>query len=169
MFSGADNRCIHCGHSVHHVGPIYIGPIHNRHFVEGILNSLKETSEEERLGTHNRLLGVLTNVAEELEVPLYYEHDQLFNVVKCSVPKAISVKSAILNAGYKVSGSHCNPRALKTNAPTQFLWDICRFAVRTVSHFFLSHKFEDVSLPNLSRKKTAAIVKSIHKLCLNRI
>ncbi|CAJ0590101.1 unnamed protein product [Cylicocyclus nassatus] len=127
---GADNRCTHCGHSVHHVGPIYIGPIHNRRFVEGILASLKETSEEERLGTHNRLLGVLTNVAEELEVPLYYEHDQLFNVVKCSVPKAVSVKSAILNAGYEVSGSHCNPRALKTNAPTQFLWDICRFAAK---------------------------------------
>ncbi|CAJ0589118.1 unnamed protein product, partial [Cylicocyclus nassatus] len=60
----ADNRCIHCGHSVHHVGPIYIGPIHNRRFVEGILASLKETFEEERLGTHNRLLGVLINVAE---------------------------------------------------------------------------------------------------------
>lgn len=84
-------------------------------------------------------------------MPLYYEHDQLFNVVKCSVPKSMAVKSAILNAGYKVSeedvlsaflvserngyggikvsGSHCNPRALKTDAPTRFLWDICRFAV----------------------------------------
>ncbi|ETN75541.1 hypothetical protein NECAME_03731, partial [Necator americanus] len=91
----------------------------------------------ERLGTHNRLLGVLTNVAEELDEPLYYEHDQLFNVVKCCVPKAVSVRSAILNAGYKVSGSHCNPRALKTNAPVDFLWDICRLAVRTFSVYFL--------------------------------
>ncbi|PIO73438.1 hypothetical protein TELCIR_04596 [Teladorsagia circumcincta] len=90
--------------------------------------TLKETPEEERLGTHNRLLGVLTNVSEELDVPLYYEHDQLFNVVKCCVPKSVAVKSAILNAGYKVSGSHCNPRALKTDAPTHFLWDMCRYA-----------------------------------------
>ncbi|RCN23931.1 hypothetical protein ANCCAN_30380, partial [Ancylostoma caninum] len=67
--------------------------------------SLKETPEEERLGTHNRLMGVLTNVSEEIDVPLYYEHDQLFNVVKCSVPKAVSVKSAILNAGYKAGCS----------------------------------------------------------------
>ncbi|KAL6742666.1 hypothetical protein Aduo_015794 [Ancylostoma duodenale] len=127
---GTDNRCIHCGHPVHHAGPIYIGPIHDRTFVEGILTSLKGTPEEERLGTHNRLMGVLTNVSEEIDVPLYYEHDQLFNVVKCSVPKAVSVKSAILNAGYKVSGSHCNPRALKTDAPTYFLWDICRLAAK---------------------------------------
>ncbi|VDL79408.1 unnamed protein product [Nippostrongylus brasiliensis] len=127
---GADNKCVHCGHPVHQAGPIYVGPMHNRQFVEGILNRLKETHEEERLGTHNRLLGVLTNVSEELDVPLYYEHDQLFNVVKCSVPKSVAVKSAILNAGYKVSGSHCNPRALKTDAPTHFLWDICRFAAK---------------------------------------
>ncbi|WKY12751.1 hypothetical protein Q1695_003950 [Nippostrongylus brasiliensis] len=127
---GADNKCVHCGHPVHQAGPIYVGPMHNRQFVEGILNRLKETPEEERLGTHNRLLGVLTNVSEELDVPLYYEHDQLFNVVKCSVPKSVSVKSAILNAGYKVSGSHCNPRALKTDAPSHFLWDICRFAAK---------------------------------------
>ncbi|VDM53609.1 unnamed protein product [Angiostrongylus costaricensis] len=120
---GAENKCIHCGSSVHQAGPIYIGPIHSRPFVK-LSYSIENTPEEERLGTHNRLLGVLTNVSEELDVPLYYEHDQLFNVVKCSVPKLIAVKSAILNAGYKVSGSHCNPRALKTDAPTSFLWDI---------------------------------------------
>ncbi|KHJ96698.1 putative N2,N2-dimethylguanosine tRNA methyltransferase [Oesophagostomum dentatum] len=116
---GPDNKCIHCGHPVHHVGPIYIGPMHNQDFVNGILTRLRETREEERLGTHNRLMGVLTNVSEEIDVPLYYEHDQLFNVVKCSVPKAVNV-----------SGSHCNPRALKTDAPTQFLWDICRVAAK---------------------------------------
>uniref|UniRef100_A0A6F7PSQ4 tRNA (guanine(26)-N(2))-dimethyltransferase n=1 Tax=Haemonchus contortus TaxID=6289 RepID=A0A6F7PSQ4_HAECO len=127
---GGDNKCVHCGLSVHQAGPIWTGPIHNRDFVEGMLKRLRETPEEERLGTHNRLLGVLTNVSEELDVPLYYEHDQLFNVVKCSVPKSVAVKSAILNAGFKVSGSHCNPRALKTDAPTQFLWDICRYAAQ---------------------------------------
>ncbi|KAJ1360821.1 RNA methyltransferase tRNA(m5U54)methyltransferase [Parelaphostrongylus tenuis] len=127
---GADNKCIHCGHSVHQAGPIYTAPIHNRPFVEAVLSRVKKTPEEERLGTHNRLLGVLTNVSEELDVPLYYEHDQLFNVVKCSVPKLVAVKSAILNAGYKVSGSHCNPRALKTDAPVRFLWDICRFVAK---------------------------------------
>ncbi|CAI4222927.1 unnamed protein product [Auanema sp. JU1783] len=123
---GADNKCVHCGHSVHQAGPMYIAPIHNKQFVSGILESLKATPEDQRLGTHNRLLGVLSNVCDELDEPLYYEHDQLANVVKCCVPKAINVRSAILNAGYQVSGSHCNPRALKTTAPPSFLWDIIR-------------------------------------------
>ncbi|KAK6051372.1 N2,N2-dimethylguanosine tRNA methyltransferase, partial [Cooperia oncophora] len=61
---GGDNKCVHCGHPVHQAGPIWTGAIHNREFVEGILKRLKETPEEERLGTHSRLLGVLTNVSE---------------------------------------------------------------------------------------------------------
>ncbi|KJH45990.1 hypothetical protein DICVIV_07948 [Dictyocaulus viviparus] len=48
---GADNKCSHCGHSVHQAGPIYIAPIHNRLFVDAILSSLRETPEEERLST----------------------------------------------------------------------------------------------------------------------
>lgn len=48
------------------------------------------------------------------------------NVVRCTVPKHVTVCSAIINAGYKCSISHCNPKALKTNAPVSFLWDLCR-------------------------------------------
>lgn len=34
--------------------------------------------------------------------------------------------SAILNAGYKVSGSHCAPQAVKTDAPSNVMWDLVR-------------------------------------------
>lgn len=159
---GADNKCVHCGHPVHQAGPLYTGPIHNRQFVEGILNRLKETPEEERLGTHNRLLGVLTNASEEIDVPLYYEHDQLFNVVKCSVPKSMAVKSAILNAGYKVSGSHCNPRALKTDAPTRFLWDICRFAAKEANVLAERHDEKAPGRKILSEPITSEISFQLH-------
>ncbi|CAD6187051.1 unnamed protein product [Caenorhabditis auriculariae] len=124
--TGADDKCVHCGNSIHQIGPMYLDPIHSKPFVSSLLQRLNSTPAEERLGTHSRLLGVLTTVNEELEVPLYYEHDQLANVVKISVPKAVNIRSAILNAGYKVSGSHCNPRALKTDAPLTFLWDLYR-------------------------------------------
>jgi tRNA (guanine26-N2/guanine27-N2)-dimethyltransferase len=39
---------------------------------------------------------------------------------------AVSLRSAILNAGYKVSLSHACRTALKTNAPADVLWDIMR-------------------------------------------
>ncbi|KAE9413858.1 hypothetical protein Angca_010106, partial [Angiostrongylus cantonensis] len=159
---GAENKCMHCGSSVHQAGPIYTGPIHSRPFVEAILNSIENTPEEERLGTHNRLLGVLTNVSEELDVPLYYEHDQLFNVVKCSVPKLIAVKSAILNAGFKVSGSHCNPRALKTDAPTSFLWDICRFVAKEANVLADRHDEKAPGRKILSEEITSEVNFQLH-------
>ncbi|KAF1753776.1 hypothetical protein GCK72_020333 [Caenorhabditis remanei] len=124
--TGPDSLCVHCSHRLHQIGPIYLAPIHSKPFVTSLLQRLKSTPEAERLGTHARLQGVLTMVNEELDEILYYEHDQMANTVKVSVPKAQSVRSAILHAGFKVSGSHCNPRAIKTNAPMQLIWDIYR-------------------------------------------
>jgi tRNA (guanine26-N2/guanine27-N2)-dimethyltransferase len=74
---------------------------------------------------------MLMLISEELhDQPLYYEPDQLMRVIKCSMPKMAIFRSALLNAGFRCSGSHCNPKALKTNAPVQFIWDVCRAWVR---------------------------------------
>lgn len=35
-------------------------------------------------------------------------------------------RSAVLNAGYRVSSSHAAPTAIKTNAPSKVIWDIMR-------------------------------------------
>ncbi|VDM96716.1 unnamed protein product [Thelazia callipaeda] len=128
---GQNGKCIHCKHSVHVAGPIYSAPIHNHDFVGKLLKRLKSVPEERRLKTYMRVVGVLTVVAEEIpDVPLYYEHDQLMHVVKSSVPKAVEFRSALLNAGYRCSISHCNPKAIKTNAPLSFIWDIVRTVAR---------------------------------------
>ena len=37
-----------------------------------------------------------------------------------------SDRSAILNAGYRVSTSHCRQDSIKTNAPHHVIWDIMR-------------------------------------------
>uniref|UniRef100_A0A914N139 tRNA (guanine(26)-N(2))-dimethyltransferase n=1 Tax=Meloidogyne incognita TaxID=6306 RepID=A0A914N139_MELIC len=92
-----------------------------------MLESLKKENNFS-FGTIKRLVGVLTLVLEELnDQPLFYEFEQLMRIIKCSsTPKNTLVRSALLNAGFKCSGSHCGPQALKTDAPTEFLWDICR-------------------------------------------
>ncbi|VDD90476.1 unnamed protein product [Enterobius vermicularis] len=125
-----NGKCIHCGQSVHFAGPIYSAPIHQLSFVNSLITRLRSIEAEENLATYNRLLGVLTVIAEELQdVPLYYENDQLWHIIKSPVPKSLLVRSAILNAGYRCSISHCNPKAIKTDAPLDFLWDIVRTVV----------------------------------------
>lgn len=69
------------------------------------------------------------------DIPLYYEYDQLMHVVKSAVPKSIDFRSALMNAGYRCSISHCNPKAIKTDAPTSFLWDIARTVVSFTYQF----------------------------------
>jgi len=74
-----------------------------------------------------RVLALLTAVAEELpDAPLYYSMHSLSRTLRCTPPPAETLRSAVLNAGFRVSGSHANPLALKTDAPPHVIWDIMR-------------------------------------------
>ena len=53
--------------------------------------------------------------------------------LKISVPPLLRIRSALLNAGYQVSGSHCEPQAIKTNAPKLFLWKVIYQEVKKIN------------------------------------
>uniref|UniRef100_A0A0N5A2U7 tRNA (guanine(26)-N(2))-dimethyltransferase n=1 Tax=Parastrongyloides trichosuri TaxID=131310 RepID=A0A0N5A2U7_PARTI len=126
-FINENGRCQQCDSIFHVGGPLYLGPIHDMEFVKRLLLQLKNLPTEKELGTHRRLEGFLSLISEELvDVPLYYDHDQLMNTVKCPVPKHSVLKSAILNAGFRVSQVHTSPTAIKTDCPQVILWDIIR-------------------------------------------
>ena len=64
-------------------------------------------------------------IQEELpDVPLYYTLDSVSSVFKLSVPSLVDFRSALLNAGYRVSLSHCHPLSVKTDAPPSVMWDL---------------------------------------------
>jgi len=91
--------------------------------------------------THKRLLGLLSVCSEELPgVPLFYLHSALCNVVKLETPALLVFRSAVLSAGYQVSGSHCVANAIKTTAPNDVMWDIMR----------CWHKIRPAKMKNLS-------------------
>ena len=74
-----------------------------------------------------RVLALLTAVAEELpDAPLYYSMHSLSRTLSCTSPPAEALRSAVINAGFRVSGSHANPLALKTDAPPHVIWEIMR-------------------------------------------
>lgn len=107
-------------------GPMWSDPIHDKSFVQELLQAIDEEPLCE-LGTQKRLIGVLTVVQEELDdVPLYYTLDKLCCVLKLEIVPILKFRSALLNAGYKVSFSHAYKNSIKTNAPASVLWDILR-------------------------------------------
>lgn len=103
-------------------GPIWNAPIHSHDFIQKLLNEISED-----LGTFKRIQGVLSVINEELpDCPLYYTLEQLSGTLHVETPSMVTIRSAILNAGFQVSYTHMNKTSIKTNAPNKVLWDIMK-------------------------------------------
>lgn len=123
-------KCPETGASFKVGGPLWLGPLHDQDVVGVALERLAdETCESPNMAlvaTRRRLQGLLTSVSEELDTPLYYTLPGLCQSLRCSSPPLRAFKGAIVNAGYKVSGYHKDPNAVKTDAPGHVVWDIMR-------------------------------------------
>ncbi|XP_052805195.1 tRNA (guanine(26)-N(2))-dimethyltransferase-like isoform X1 [Mya arenaria] len=117
-------KCEHCGSRHQMGGPLYLGPLHDKDFIHRVIGRV--VSEGEGFRTGKRLEGMLSTAQEELDTPLYYEADGLYQTVKCQPMPMNTFRSALLNAGYEVSYSHACKNSVKTNAPNSMIWDIMR-------------------------------------------
>lgn len=63
---------------------------------------------------------------EELPIPFYYSFHGVTSTLKMTAPKYIEIASALRRAGYQTSQSHCDPLALKTDAPGSVVFDVFR-------------------------------------------
>ncbi|KAL1423411.1 hypothetical protein MTO96_021166 [Rhipicephalus appendiculatus] len=67
-----------------------------------------------------------TCLMRNLRYPLYFLLDRLASTVRVSTPSMLNFRSALLNAGHRVSLSHACKNSIKTDAPMDFVWDIIR-------------------------------------------
>ncbi|KAL5988142.1 hypothetical protein ACLOJK_035905 [Asimina triloba] len=122
-------ECSNCGKKFNMGGPIWSAPIHDQEWVASILANVK--SMKERYPAYDKISAVLTTISEELnDVPLFVSLHNLCATLKCTSPSAVMFRSAVLNAGYRISGSHVNPLGMKTDAPMNVIWDIMRCWVK---------------------------------------
>lgn len=111
------------------------GPLHNREFI-GRLQDTVSSLDEAVYVTRPRMLGILSLAAEvfrccsvliqELDVPFYRTPQELARTTKTQTPPLDTVWSALKNAGYNVSSTHCCAGAFKTDAPTTIIWDMMK-------------------------------------------
>ncbi|MED6180109.1 hypothetical protein PIB30_007267 [Stylosanthes scabra] len=121
--------CSDCGKKFVMGGPIWSAPIHDQDWVGSILADVK--SMKNRYPAYDRISAVLTTVSEELpDVPLFLSLHNLCATLKCTSPSAVMFRSAVINAGYRISGTHVNPLGLKSDAPMDVIWDIMRCWVK---------------------------------------
>jgi tRNA (guanine26-N2/guanine27-N2)-dimethyltransferase len=134
-------NCEHCSHRHHLGGPIWSDRLHDWDFLDQLLTFVK-SERGQKMGTFDRILGVLSVVREELpDVPLYYTIDHLCCILKLESVPQMKMRSAILHEGFRVSLSHACKNSLKTDAPMSLLWDILRFWSKT--HPVKPERFHD--------------------------
>ncbi|XP_052897271.1 tRNA (guanine(26)-N(2))-dimethyltransferase-like [Anopheles moucheti] len=120
------SRCEHCNHQHHMGGPIWSAPLHDEEFLEELLETV-EQEDSKRLTTVRRIYGTLSVIREELhDIPLYYALDRMCGILKLESIGMLTLRSALLHAGYRVSYSHASRTSIKTDAPISVLWDILR-------------------------------------------
>ncbi|OMP05291.1 tRNA (guanine(26)-N(2))-dimethyltransferase [Corchorus olitorius] len=118
-------ECTHCGKRFNMGCPIWSAPIHDQEWVTSTLADVK--SMKDSYSAYDRISAVLTTISEELpDVPLFLSLHNLCATLKCTSPFAVIFCSAMINAGYRISGTHVNPLGLKSDAPMDVIWDIMR-------------------------------------------
>lgn len=128
----APGTCEETGSAYKVGGPIWLGPLHDTKMLQEALRKLESKSSSSKpdlkfIATKDRLRGLLQNCLDELpEVPLFYKLPDMAGMLKVSCPPLDDVRSALINAGYRVSGYHKEPQAIKTDAPCHVMWDILR-------------------------------------------
>ena len=95
-------------------------------------------------------------VVEELpDVPLFQQLPHMCSVLHTPVPQTLGVLSALLRQGFRVSRSHTDATAIKTDAPMDALWDVlrcwARIQVQEYSFLLLSDFFKFRCSLNCSR------------------
>ncbi|KAI7940837.1 hypothetical protein MJO28_013122 [Puccinia striiformis f. sp. tritici] len=123
MSSGSD--CEECGGKFHVAGPLWSGPLHDPDFCDKILEEVQ--ADDVPLKTVERIRGMVGLAKTELpESPFFFTPAKLSGIFKCSSPSLSTVGSAILNGGFSISRSHCQPGSIKTDAPRAFIHDLMK-------------------------------------------
>ncbi|BGP20352.1 hypothetical protein JCM10213_001594 [Rhodosporidiobolus nylandii] len=123
------DRCDECGGKFHIGGPMWGAPIHNKAFVQEMLDHVKENESDFK--TQERIKGMLTVALNEAEAPLYFSPAKMASLFNSTCPPIHTFGSALLNAGYTISRSHTIPGSIKTDAPRTFVHDVVREWIKT--------------------------------------
>ena len=117
--------CPYTGQSYSFGGPYWAEALHDVTWAKGVLSYIR--SKKDQFAGYSKIQGLLTTAIEELpDAPFFINLHDICKTVKCTPMRGEVFRSALINAGYRVSGTHCSPLGIKTDAPWDVVWDIMR-------------------------------------------
>ncbi|MBI0583160.1 MAG: N2,N2-dimethylguanosine tRNA methyltransferase [Methanomassiliicoccus sp.] len=100
------------------IGPLWLGPLHDH-------DLLANMNAGENLQTRGRCAKYLELWRKELDVPFFYDNDELASMVRVS-PRRLDAVFEALGAAGKVSRTHFSPTGIRTDLDLREVLDIYR-------------------------------------------
>ena len=120
-------KCDICEGNMSLAGPFWAGKLAEDKVIDSLIEDLN--SGQGKFRASERVEALLTLSKEELETPLFMHLPSMCKVLRTSVPPAASIRHAISRKGFRVSQSHTDPQAIKSDAPPELVWDILKLWV----------------------------------------
>ena len=119
--------CVECDSALTIGGPMWTGPIYDPSFLDACINASDQIGDFPYITSWDKIRGLLYGLRKELpDVPLFYTLPGLMSLVKAQEPKLKVFKAQLRRLGYRVSHSHRDATAIKTDAPVNKLFDVVR-------------------------------------------
>ena len=93
-------------------GPMWLGPLKDRDFMEGLKKELREFEP-----SHRKTGPFVELLVNEFDVPFHYDTHALARRNGLEVVKVSEVIEKLKELGYSASRTHFSPTAIKTDAP----------------------------------------------------
>jgi len=98
------------------IGPLWLGPLHDAELLRGM-------EAGDNLHTQRRCARYLWTWRQELDVPFFYDNDELASLVGTS-PRRLEAVLEALGASGKASRTHFSPTGIRTDLPIRDILDI---------------------------------------------
>ena len=121
LASALEDKCPVCGEKLIHAGPLWLGNIQNKDFIEKMID---ETNYK-KINTEKQALKLLNSCLEEADAPAtFFDVHSICKSLKISAPKLDLIFNEIKNQGHYAVKTHYNPLGIKTNATIENLKEI---------------------------------------------
>ena len=113
LASPIEETCPICGEKLIHAGPLWLGDIQNKEFIEKMIGQ----TEHKKINTKKQALKLLNSCLLEAEAPVtFFDVHTICKSLKISAPKLDLIFDEIKKEGFIAIKTHYNPLGIKTNA-----------------------------------------------------
>ncbi len=113
LASPIDETCPVCGEKLVHAGPLWLGPIQDKDFIQRMIDE----ADTKKINSEKEALKLLNKCLVESEAPAtFYDVHSVCKSLKVSAPKFDLILSELENKGFEAIKTHYNPIGIKTDA-----------------------------------------------------